>query len=160
MIHQWTQEEDQYLVENYLKMETVELMERLDVTVKQLRTRAKILSEQGRPIKQWKVNYTPEVDEYILTHFKTRSCFEIGFHLGIRDMNIQHRIIVLRREAKKRGDRKTLELLSKDKEDLQVSDMETITDGYDTVPWWMRQSTRCQSLAVDMYADRVKIENE
>ena len=98
--------------------------------------------------KPWH-KFTEEEDAYIIEKWQNRTAYEIGYHLKIPKEIIRYRADRLRREAAKKHDFTTYTKLQTVP---QFNEREIIYDGYDTVPWWMRQSTRCQTLHTEVYA--------
>lgn len=83
-------------------------------------------------------HYTRENDEYILANFGRMATADIAVVLGRSTDSITGRVQVLRKVHR-------LDPLN------QAAAREIIRDGYDAVPWWCRQSTRCQYFAPNMY---------
>ena len=92
--------------------------------------------------------FTPEEDKYLIANWQEQSILQLAFHFGVKKDAIARRIMLLRKEARENGDRATAYAL---RHRRLNSETLKICDGYDDVPWWMRQSNRSQYLGLNMY---------
>jgi len=92
--------------------------------------------------------FTPAHDAYIIAHRQTNTLESLGRKLGASESGVQNRVRKLMAIAKSEHDIATIEALSAPERDCTAQPL-VITDGYDTVPWHMRQSTRFQGLTLD-----------
>ena len=143
--HKYTEADDAYIIEQWGSLPTQEIAENLGLTFWQVKGRADRL-RYSLP-KKVAPQFTPEEDAYILAHRQTRTYFELGYHLGVSERAARNHVVTLLRDAVVNDDKTTIAALVKDPDYVEPC---KITDGYDTVPWHIRISTRDQGLTLDM----------
>lgn len=136
--HEFTEAEDTYIIANSELMTDKEMGKALGMrerAVRARRTRIYGAKLNSRYFKR-------EEDEYIINNNASMTAREIADALGRPFASVKGRLHKIRIEAKKKGDTETLDRLVTS----QYTEMRPlkIGDGYDHVPWHMRQSTRSQ----------------
>jgi hypothetical protein len=94
-----------------------------------------------------RTNFTPEEDAYIIANHGSVKITKMCEALGRTYPSVWEHIARLR-EAGKLG--KLVKYHRRHVRDRETA-REIITDGYDDVPWWCRQSTRRQVFRAQMY---------
>ena len=86
-MRRWTEEEDNFIKDNYLIMSAKDIASTLNRSVQVIHTRASRLN----CTKNNSNNYTPEIDDFILKNSKTMSNKEIADYFGLLEHNIVYR---------------------------------------------------------------------
>lgn len=143
----YTDGEIDYIITNAGNMRNVDMARCLGVspaslTVKLCNMRkAGIISKNGRA-----PNFTKAEDKYILSHRGYKTSAQIGLAIGRTAEQVEGRV-------------KNLKKLDPTIQSIRTEsciEPQVITDGYPTVPWHMRQSTRSQRLTLDWESDKVE----
>ena len=142
--HKYTKEEEAFIVENYLKMPTEEIGRRIGLSSEAITNKANRLRDKGADISGRSM-FSKEQDDYIIENKGKKSHQEIALALGLVVTQIDSRVQRLRGKGV---------VFEKAIDPMYIEPMVT-TDGYDTVPWHMRQSTRSQRLTLDWEPDRM-----
>ena len=140
----FTPEQDAVIIEH--KTTIPEIAKAIGKTPRQVTDRAKYLRRKGIGVARRAHEYTPEDDEYILAKWGTMKAKDIAEHLGVSLDGARNR------EARLRAQGREFAHKRKTGGYQQEAHREIIRDGYPDVPWWMRQSTRCQYFAPYMYS--------
>ena len=93
--------------------------------------------------------WTDDERAYILRHISDMGYAEIAEHLGKTPEGVRYQISTMRRQGAEIPRKPTVYPATYRKPTEDVRPLR-IVDGYDTVPWWCRQSTRCQTLHVSL----------
>lgn len=147
--HKYTPEDDAYIIANYLSSKIMDIGEHLGLSRKQVITRMSRLrcADPTLPCRRY-AKFTEEDDDYIIAHTRSRTCFEMGYHLGRGEDVVSHQVRKLRKQAERFGRHDLVRALTRPTEpDIHPP---RITDGYDTVPWHLRIAGRNQGLTLDM----------
>lgn len=92
--------------------------------------------------------WTKEDEAFLVANYSKLTVRELSEIYGVSPKAITRRMYVLRHRGKK-AVRKAVRY-------RKVADREIVRDGYPDVPWWCRQSTRCQFFAPNMYREEEK----
>ena len=143
----FTAEEDTYIIDNRTKMSMKQIAEHLGKTHRQVIDRVKYLSRIGYQIEFIKYHvYTQADDKYIIEHWSSMKVAEIAKVIGVNPDTLRSHVKKIRDKGvqfKHRNNRTDGYTYQENRE--------IIRDGYPDIPWWCRQSTRCQYFAPNMY---------
>lgn len=139
----FTEEQTAYIIAHYATKSANDIADELGVTAQQVRGRAHYLKQTGRLKAESKIHqYSDADDAYILEHYHKMTSAAIAKHLGVTSANVRKR--AQRLQAAGRVFAHAAPVRRPQGEPLH-------DDGYENVPWWMRQGTRTQRMCMEMY---------
>lgn len=129
--HLFTPADDDFIFANRSHMTHGEIAQHLGLSTNQIRNRIQTVRRHGRGYQGRQ--FTDKEDAYIINNRSMMSCAKMGEFIGASEEQVAKRIIKLRDAG--------VEIDEYYGFDLHAN---TIRDGYDYVPYHMRQSTRNQ----------------
>jgi len=105
-IHRWTDDKEQFLIDNYESMSNRELAEKLGVNVRSVANKLVTLDLRRRISTASKCKWTKDMEQFLIDNYETMSNRELAEKLGVNKTSVANKIYGL--DLRRKGSFKKL----------------------------------------------------